>query len=332
MASPAIYLNGFMIIYQTENNVLSYQVSTQNGKVSTPDNSIRLFADDTCLFKCSHDLPVELNSITNDLDNIHIWSSQWLIEFNPIKTISVLFSRRQNPSILQLTMNNVRIKSSPTHKHLGVLFSRNGSWEPHVKYIIGKIVFKLTTFRKLKYVLDRKSLEIIYKSFILPTFDFADCIWDNITIELVSQLEKLNLDALRIITGLPRGTPHQIIYLESGFISLNQRRQIHRLTMLFKLTHVYCPPDIHQLLPRQLRHNVRFNLRHPENYIPLYCKPSTYQNSFLPKTVIDWNNLPDEAKLLRSVPQFKRSLSPTIKPPSWFYSHTNRTNEIFHTR
>ena len=35
--------------------------------------------------------------------------------------------------------------------------------------------------RKLKFQLDRHSLEIIYISFIRPLLEYADVVWDNCT-------------------------------------------------------------------------------------------------------------------------------------------------------
>ena len=56
----------------------------------------------------------------------------------------------------------------------------------------------------------------MYKSFILPHFDYADIIWDNCTNTLADELESLHLDAIRTITGAVRGTSHQQLLTETG--------------------------------------------------------------------------------------------------------------------
>ena len=56
-----------------------------------------------------------------------------------------------------------------------------------------------------KYKLGRKALEIMYKSLILPLFDYAEIIWDNCTNTQSNILENLHLEAIRIITGSVRG-------------------------------------------------------------------------------------------------------------------------------
>ena len=61
--------------------------------------------------------------------------------------------------------------------------------------------------KKDKYCLSRKSLENMYKSFVLPHFDYAEVVCDHCTNALTEdELESLHLDAMRTITGAVRGT------------------------------------------------------------------------------------------------------------------------------
>jgi hypothetical protein len=48
--------------------------------------SIRLFADDTCLFITVDDREVAADCVNSDLRNIHEWANQWLVTFSPPKT------------------------------------------------------------------------------------------------------------------------------------------------------------------------------------------------------------------------------------------------------
>ena len=55
--------------------------------------------------------------------------------------------------------------------------------------------------RKLKFKLDRKSLETIYIAFIRPLLVYADVIWDNCSQYEKDELEKIQNEAARIATG-----------------------------------------------------------------------------------------------------------------------------------
>ena len=55
--------------------------------------------------------------------------------------------------------------------------------------------------RRLKFQLDRKSLETIYTCFIRPLLEYGDVIWDNCTLYEKNELDKIQNEAARIATG-----------------------------------------------------------------------------------------------------------------------------------
>ena len=54
--------------------------------------------------------------------------------------------------------------------------------------------------RTLKTRLDRKTLQIIYFSFIRPLIEYTDVAWDTCPRYLKNQLDKIQIDAARIVT------------------------------------------------------------------------------------------------------------------------------------
>jgi hypothetical protein len=169
--------------------------------------------------------------LNNDLNTISEWAGKWQVNFNPQKNESILFSRKlnQSPKIPLVMQGNI-IKEVNYHKHLGVTFQTNCSWDKHIVDLIRKASPMINCLRRYRYRLSRRTLETIYKSFILPIFDYCDFIWDNCNKEHVKLLENLNLDALRTICGATRGTSHNSLYLETGLGPL-----VHKLSVLYKI-------------------------------------------------------------------------------------------------
>ena len=58
--------------------------------------------------------------------------------------------------------------------------------------------------RKLKFMLDRDSLNKIYISFLRPTLEYANIVWDNCTQYEANAIEKIQTEAARIVTGATR--------------------------------------------------------------------------------------------------------------------------------
>ena len=54
---------------------------------------------------------------------------------------------------------------------------------------------------RLKFCLDRKSLEPICPTFIRPILEYADVVWDNCTNYEKQELGEIQTEAARIVTG-----------------------------------------------------------------------------------------------------------------------------------
>ena len=85
-----------------------------------------------------------------------------------------------------------------------------------IHYITFKAWFRLNVMRKLKFFLDRKSLEIIYVSFIRPIFCVCRrSLGQNIQYE-INALEKIQTEAARMAIGTTKLVFLDKLYQETG--------------------------------------------------------------------------------------------------------------------
>jgi hypothetical protein len=89
--------------------------------------------------------------------------------------------------------------------------------------------------RKLKYRLNRQNLEILYLIYIRPIFEYACEVWDNCGVSNLCKLERLQLEVVRIITGLPIFTNTEYIYRETGWERLEERRTRRKLQLFYNI-------------------------------------------------------------------------------------------------
>ena len=77
----------------------------------------------------------------------------------------------------------------------------------------------------------RKSLETCYKSFIRPVLEYGDILFNgaNATLKALKTLENVQQTAMRVITGAKHGTSNERLYLETGLVPLQQRRDVHKI-------------------------------------------------------------------------------------------------------
>jgi hypothetical protein len=92
-----------------------------------------------------------------------------------------------------------------------------------------KVSSRLSVFRRVKFKLKRSRLQTIYISFIRPLMEYGDIVWNNIPDYLKQSLESLQLKAARIVTGATKLTSKQLLYDETGWETLQTRRNNHKL-------------------------------------------------------------------------------------------------------
>ena len=176
---------------------------------------IKLFADDTSTYMSLEDVHQRTDILNSDLAKVTDWAKTWKVKFNPLKTELMTISSKNAPITLPLYFDDTTLTEINSHKHLGVILQNDCKWDTHIQSIISKVRLQVACLTSMKHRLSRKALETLYKSFILPHFDYADALWDNCTIALSEMLENLNLEAIRTITGSVRGTSHHKLYKES---------------------------------------------------------------------------------------------------------------------
>ena len=149
----------------------------------------------------------------------------------------MIFSRTINKTDHPpLYFNENLVKSSSTHKHLGMILDTKLDFSLHLKYVQNKANKTIGFLRKLQDTLPRTLLITIFKSFIRPHLDYGDIIYDRAyNTSFHQNIESIQYNAALAITGAVRGTSREKLYQELGFESLQQRRWYRKLCCLFKI-------------------------------------------------------------------------------------------------
>ena len=296
------------------------------------DSIIKLFADDTSMYLSLNDNIQRTITLNSDLDKIQRWASTWKVTFNALKTKKLDICNQNVILFNFLYFDNTILNTNEHHKHLGITIQNNCKWDQHISNLIIKCRSQINCLCSYKYRLGRKSLEIMFKSFILPLFDYADVIWDNCTEALANSLEQLQIDALKIISGSVRGTSHAILYNETGFVPLKERRKRHKLLLYFKFTKGLLPNHLDAKFPPLMSEVNPYHRRRPLDRHPPQCNTETYKKTFFPATTTLWNNLPENIQQTQSFGEFKRYLSKddSVVPPYFYIG--KRKEQINHCK
>ena len=244
-------------------------------------------------------------TLQDDINKINNWAESWLVKFNPAKSESLVISRKiSKPVHPNLNVSNTPIPNVQTHKHLGIHLSSDSSWGYHITNTVQKAWNRINVMRQLKNRLDRKSLQVIYFSFVRPILEYGNVVWNNMPQYLKDDLDKIQNEAARIISGCSKLVSLSDLREECSWELLSERRRKHKLILFFKMVKGVAPIYLSNLVPQLNSDISNYNLCNFTNLYSIACRTSLYKSSFLPLVVYEWNLLPQNIRDLESVSSF----------------------------
>ena len=284
------------------------------------ESDIFLFADDTSIFRSGNDNKQLANGINSDLNKITLWARKWKITINPTKTVAMLFSKKPRPvTDFQIRLGNDIIQLSDHHKHLGLWLTSNLNWKKHINEVATKARKRLGCISKHKYRMSRRGLELCYLTFIRPVLEYGNVLYDSATNEDLEVLSKIEVEAMRVITGARKRCNLQALSNEFKWPDLEERRKNQKIVTLCKVITKKFPPYLLDDLP-QFYDNAR-NVRRNTFAVPR-CIHDYYSRSYIPSSVELWNNLPANVRCINSHKAIKARLknsSTTVVPKYYSY-------------
>jgi Reverse transcriptase (RNA-dependent DNA polymerase)/Endonuclease-reverse transcriptase len=256
------------------------------------ESGIGLYADDCALFR-EINKSSDAEKLQSDLNKITDWSTKWLLPLNidKCKSMRIVGSRTEEIEC-KYDIQGTTLEQVKKFKYLGVIISENLSWKEHIQYITNKASRMLGFLKGTMYGVSRMVKERAYKALIRPILEYCAVVWDPHHHYLINNIEAIQRKAARFISNNYQQQASVTAMLkEMELPTLQDRRQIYRLTALYKLVsgastyelsnHVIQHPMI---LPR----NHQFKLRE----INGSRNNDPFHHSFLPKTIREWNRLP----------------------------------------
>ena len=179
--------------------------------------------------------------------------------------IATYIRKLQSSNHPPLFMINQQIMEVDTHKHLGIYFRNDVSLHKQISYINEKAWARINIMKRLKFVLDRKSLETIYISFTRPILEYGNGIWDNCQQYEKDDLVKIQIEAARTATGTTILVSIVSLYSEIGWNTLETHRKKANIGSFLQngkhLTSFY----LSSFIPPTVNETSRYNLRNANN-------------------------------------------------------------------
>ena len=108
-----------------------------NDLPSYVNSPVRLFADDCVIYREIKTYQ-DVSTLQSDVNGLHRWERDWLMDFNAEKCFVLNITRKRNPSKNKYSLKGQVLQTVKTTTYLGVEISDDLSWSPHISKITKK--------------------------------------------------------------------------------------------------------------------------------------------------------------------------------------------------
>ena len=266
-----------------------------------------LFADDTIMYVTMTG-ERDAASLQQDLDHLADWKEKWQMKFHPQKCSVLRITRTKSTKIFNYQLHGHTLKSETDSKYLRVTINNKLSWNNHIDNICNKANSSIAFLRRNLQISQHHIKTNAYFTLVRPQVEYAAMVCDPYTKENIQKTEMVQRRAARYVCknyAREDGCVTNILQ-QLGWCSLLQRRVDIRLVFLYKCVHGLVAVDISDDLITKTRPSCHCNSM--SYNIPVETK--TYiQKSFLPRTITQWNHLPESVVTSSSLDTFKEGVS-----------------------
>ena len=248
-----------------------------------------------------------------DLHSLTTWEEKWSMEFHLQKCSTLRVSRKKDKIAPAYELHGQNIENVSTTKYLGVNIQDNMQWESHIDSISKKASKTLGFIRHNLKIGNKKTKETAYKALVRPLLEYAAPVWDPYTANEIEALEKIQRRAARWVTNRHRQTSCVDSILEQlDWPPLHQHRKKARLEMFYKFHHGLISINS-KYLPKPSKSRLSSTNNNNQSYDIPTCTTQYRQMALFPRTIPEWNTLPQDVVTAKSLDCFKSRLAPHLQ-------------------
>ena len=131
------------------------------------------------------------------LRDIASWGERWQVRFAPHKTQLMLITR--SATEMHLNFNGKVICTQNEIEILGVTYDSKLQYKTHIENVARKASAKLTSMRRMSWLLNKKGKEVLYKAQVRSAMEYSMLAWGGAANIHLKLLDKVQRRAIRMI-------------------------------------------------------------------------------------------------------------------------------------
>ena len=158
------------------------------------------------------------------LDELTAWGKTCGLNFNPDKSVAVVFSRRHKMPPRPLYIDGRAIEYRNEVKYLGITLDKKLHWTPHINDKISKAKKFIT---QVAYTTRRnwgpkpQLMRWAFIGVVRPMLCYGSMIWGHRAPELESKLRRINRMAINTFASFPKSTPTRALEILLDLLPLH---------------------------------------------------------------------------------------------------------------
>ena len=302
-------------------------------------NEVRIFADDTKIFKEVDEKGKQGDPYNNeaimktacplqeDLDRLFDWSNTWLLKFHPEKCCTMRIGRSTEDNLYTVKGINHKgetsrhpLSSTDAEKDLGVIIDKNLSFKNHIAQATAKANRTLGVIRRSFDYLTDHTFIMLYKSMVRPMLEYGQSVWQPSQKMLRQEVEDVQRRATKMIAKL-KDLPYSQRLAILQLPSLEHRRKRGDMIEVFKFQSGLYKTD----RPVFNTHSGRDTRGHCKKLNKDRCTKEIRRTFFSQRIISAWNSLPESVVTAPTVNAFKNRFDahwkndPSIYDPDCYH-------------
>jgi len=270
-----------------------------------------LFADDTNTFMSGNSLSKLLASVNVELQKLNEWLCANRLSLNVSKSKYIFFGhkrkRLKNSSSAFKSMSRVKLERFESTKFLGIHIDSTLSWKIHTSHVALKVSKSISILNKLKYILPRKYLLMLYyNTLVHPHLLYCNIVWGNTTDIALHRLTILQKRIVRVISfsGFQDHSSNSFKIL--NILKHNDIYKLQADVLMYRAKNNLLPASCsyHVFI-----HDCLYNLRNKPDFVSFRYLKNIRKRFLGISGPIVWKSLPNTIRTCTSISQFVRNLT-----------------------
>ncbi|XP_015769126.1 PREDICTED: RNA-directed DNA polymerase from mobile element jockey-like [Acropora digitifera] len=270
---------------------------------SIASGEVYMYADDTTIHVVGNtvnDITTELQAV---LDRVNSWClSNRLIVHEGKSEAMVLSTTPFVGPLKHLRWGEDTIRYVSSTNCLGVTIDDKLSWSQHITLARSAFNAKVKMLRRINF-LSTSISETFYYKIVIPSVLYGIVIWGSGP--KLKDLEMIHIRAARLIHKLPTSFKDSDILSKVGWMPLEYFYKFRILTSTYNAYYNLGLREINSLITKNSN---SYNLRKSLNVVLNRPKTELGRRSFVHRSAIAWNALPDNLKDSSNLSTFKYNL------------------------